>query len=136
VVGVTPVGAQDAAGYLRLPGDADAAAEFATTLTVLFGLAVVTLLKGKVWTALFAVFVPPLMLVGAIRIARPGSPWARWRYQDRPKKLAKASYRERRLRRPVISAKIWLQDMLAGHHDVPSPPTAARSSMRDTFSGK
>lgn len=136
LVGVTPVGAQDAAGYLRLPGDSDAAPVFATTLTVLFGLAVVTLLKGKVWTALFAVFVPPLMLAGAIRIARPGSPWARWRYQDRPKKLARASYRELRLRRPVISAKIRLQDLLAGHHDVPLPPATARPARQDTFSPK
>jgi hypothetical protein len=136
LVGVTPVGAQDAAGYLRLPGTADAAAEFATTLTVLFSLAVVTLLKGKVWTALFAVFVPPLFLIGAIRTARPGSPWARWRYQDRPKKLASASYRELRLRRPVISAKIWLQDLLAGHHDVPAPPAAKQADLQDTFSPK
>jgi hypothetical protein len=136
LVGVTPVGAQDAAGYLRLPGTSDAAAEFATTLTVLFGLAVVTLLKGKVWTALFAVFVPPLFLVGAIRTARPGSPWARWRYRDRPKKLASASYRELRLRRPVILAKIKLQDLLAGHHDIPSPPAVTRAGMQDTFSQK
>jgi hypothetical protein len=136
LVGVTPVGAQDAASYLRLPGTSDASAEFAITLTVFFLLAVVTLLKGKVWTALFAVFVPPLFLAGAIRIARPGSPWARWRYQDRRRKLGKAAYREARFRRPVILAKIWLQDLLAGHHDVPVAPAPRRPGVRDTFSPK
>ncbi|MEP7026384.1 MAG: hypothetical protein ABJB47_21785, partial [Actinomycetota bacterium] len=136
LVGVTPIGAQDAAGYLRLPGTSDAAAEFAVTLTAFFLLAAVTLLKGKVWTALFAMFVPPLLLAGAIRIARPGSPWARWRYLSRPRKMAKATYREHRLRRPVISVKIRLQDLLAGHHDGPAASTARRAGMSDTYTPK
>jgi len=92
-------------------------------------LASVTLLKGKLWTGLVGLFVPPLFVVGAIRLARPGSPWARWRYGKRPGKLTKADRREQRLRRPVINAKIRIQDLLAGQPGEPAilldrPPPA------------
>ncbi|MEV0270192.1 hypothetical protein AB0H43_15540 [Hamadaea sp. NPDC050747] len=84
-------------------------------------LAAITLLKGKIWTGLVGLFVPILLYVGAIRLARPGSPWARWRYlKDTPRargKLAKAQWRERRIRRPLIRAKIWLQELLAGRFE-------------------
>lgn len=88
---------------------------------VSLGLAVLTLLKGKIWTGLVGLFVPILLWIGAIRLARPGSPWARWRYlrdTDRARhKLAKAEWRERRLRRPIVRAKIWVQELVAGRHD-------------------
>jgi hypothetical protein len=115
LLGASPVGMHDAADYLGLPSTADAIA----VLALLFLLAAVTLLKGKIWTGLFGLFMPVLFFVGALRIARPGSPWARWRYQQRPRKLAKAHRREQRLRRPVIRVKIRLQDLLAGHPDPP-----------------
>jgi len=86
---------------------------------MLFALAVVTLLKGKIWTGLFGLFVPLLFIVGAVRLARPGSPWDRWRYRDRLGKRARASRREERLRLPVINAKIRVQDLLTGRHDQP-----------------
>ncbi|WP_299564320.1 hypothetical protein [uncultured Mycolicibacterium sp.] len=77
-------------------------------------LAVVVLLKGKVWTGLIGMFITPLLFVGAIRLSRPHAPWARWRYTDRPGKMHRALVRERRLRRPVVQAKIWVQDAIAG----------------------
>lgn len=87
-------------------------------------LAVITLLKGKIWTGLIGLFVPLLLFVGSIRLARPASPWARWRYRAESKrgkaKLHKARWREERIRRPVIRAKIWFQELLAGHFDLPS----------------
>ncbi|TKK90050.1 hypothetical protein FDA94_06380 [Herbidospora galbida] len=78
--------------------------------------AVVTLLKGKIWSGLLGVFVPLFGYVGAVRLARPGSPWARWFYGDRPVKLAKALHREERWRRPVIKAKIAVQEFVSGRH--------------------
>jgi hypothetical protein len=120
LLGVSPVGVYDLADYLELPSTGDAAAVLVIAVVVFFLLATVTLLKGKIWTGLAGVFVPVLFFVGAIRIARPGSPWARWRYHARPRKLAQAEYRERRFRRPVERAKIWLQDLLAGHPDPPA----------------
>ncbi|NUT19128.1 MAG: hypothetical protein HOV77_08070 [Hamadaea sp.] len=84
-------------------------------------LAAITLLKGKIWTGLAGLFIPVLLYVGALRLARPGSPWARWRYvADTPRaraKLAKAEWRERRIRRPLIRAKIWLQELVAGRFE-------------------
>jgi hypothetical protein len=78
------------------------------------GLAVVVLLKGKVWTGLVGMFITPLLVVGAVRLSRPHAPWARWRYTTRPRKMHRALERERWQRRPVVQAKLWLQDAISG----------------------
>ena len=57
---------------------------------------------------------PPLLVIGAIRLSRPHAPWARWRYTTRPNKMRRALERERRIRRPVVQAKLWLQCAIAG----------------------
>jgi hypothetical protein len=117
LIGVSPVGVKNVADYQRLlPASAAAVATLQVTVAVLFILAAITLLKGKLWTGLFGLFVPPVFIIGALRLARPGSPWARWRYRNRPAKLARADRREQRFRRPVINVKIWIQDLLAGQH--------------------
>lgn len=125
LIGVSPVGVRDVADYHHMPGSPAAVWTLMLTLGVLFLLAVVTLLKGKPWTTLLGVVLPLALLVGAVRLARPGSPWARWRYRDRPGKLAAALRREQRLRQPVIRAKDRLQDLVTGRHDqspaVPDP---------------
>jgi heme/copper-type cytochrome/quinol oxidase subunit 4 len=77
-------------------------------------MAVIVLLKGKVWTGLVGMFFNPLLIVGAIRLSRPHAPWARWRYTTRTKKMHRALERERYMRRPVVQAKLWLQDAVAG----------------------
>ena len=82
-------------------------------------LAVVVLLKGKLWTGLVGMFITPLLFIGAIRVSRPHAPWARWHYQDKPKKMHKALERERYLRRPVVQAKLWLQHLIAGEPRFP-----------------
>ncbi len=94
-------------------------------LVVNLVLAVVTLLKGKIWTGLAGLFVPVLLVVGATRLARPGSPWAHWFFapgsrRPSPAKMARAVRRETRWRRPVIRAKIAFQEFLSGRHDLPS----------------
>jgi hypothetical protein len=120
LLGITPVGVKNVADYQRLlPGTPGAVATLHVAVAVLFVLASVTLLKGKIWTGLVGLFVPPLFIVGAIRLARPGSPWARWRYRDRPGKQAKAERREQHLREPVIRLKIRVQDKMTGPHDLP-----------------
>lgn len=86
---------------------------------VLAAVAVAGLLIGLV-----GMFITPLLLFGAIRLSRPHAPWARWRYAGRPKKMHRGLERERRLRRPVVSGKLWLQHVIAGeprfpdHHEV------------------
>ncbi|MEV7965267.1 hypothetical protein AB0O34_04710 [Sphaerisporangium sp. NPDC088356] len=97
----------------------------ALLLTVNLVLAVVTLLKGKIWTGLAGLFAPILLIAGAVRLARPGSPWAHWFFapgsrRPKPSKMAKAVHRENRWRRPAIRVKISIQEFVSGRHDLPS----------------
>ena len=77
-----------------------------TSIVILLYLALIaiTLLKGKVWTGLLGILIPLFLIVGAIRVGRPHSPWARWRYRPGKRrgeaKLARAQTRERRYRAP------------------------------------
>jgi hypothetical protein len=124
LMGVTPAGVKNVNDYQRLlPVSPAVVTTLHLAAVALFVVASITLLKGKIWTGLFGLFVPLLFIAGAIRLARPGSPWARWRYRNRPGKLARADRREQRLRQPVVRAKIRIQDLLAGGHD---QQTAAR----------
>nr|WP_139279726.1 hypothetical protein [Rhodococcus yunnanensis] len=81
---------------------------------VQLGLCAVVVLKGKIWTGLVGLFFVPILIVGALRLSRPGAPWARWRYTVRPKKMERSLGRERKIRRPAIRVKIYLQDLIAG----------------------
>ena len=92
-------------------------------------LAAIVIAKGKIWTGLFGMFFPPLLVVGALRLSRPGAPWARWRYADRRRMMYRAIVRERRYRRPVIRAKIFIQDLIAGKPDVEHARVAAEAEL-------
>jgi hypothetical protein len=52
------------------------------------GVAAVAFAKGRVLLGVFGLFVPVVALFAALRLARPGSPWAHWRYDEA--KLARA----------------------------------------------
>lgn len=54
------------------------------------------LLKGKPWLSVVGLFVPGLAWVGAVRLARPRSWWARHVYHDGGRKQRLAVERERR----------------------------------------
>ncbi|KOX26908.1 membrane protein [Saccharothrix sp. NRRL B-16348] len=86
-------------------------------ILVNLGFAIVALLKGKVWTGLIGLLVPVLPEIGAVRLARPGSPWARWRYAEGSRKLRRAYRREARIRQPLIQVKIRVQEFISGRHD-------------------
>ncbi|WP_051812931.1 phosphatidylglycerol lysyltransferase domain-containing protein [Kitasatospora sp. MBT63] len=95
---------------------------------ILLLLVVITLLKGKLWTGLLGVMLSPLALVGAIRLARPQSPWARWRYRSRPKRLARAERREARIHGRITTYRTAAYNFVAGapnaseQQDRPAPP--------------
>ncbi len=91
---------------------------FALILTL--PLAVLVVLKGKVWTGLLGMFFVPLLFIAAIRLSRPQAPWARYLYTRRLDKMSRALQRERTLRRPVVRAKLWLQYTIAGTPRMPS----------------
>ncbi|AKN16849.1 hypothetical protein MHAE_00750 [Mycobacterium haemophilum DSM 44634] len=92
-------------------------------LALALPLAVVVLLKGKVWTGLLGMFIVVLLIIGAIRLSRPHAPWARWRYTTQPDKMRRSLQRERKLRRPVVRAKLWLQCAIAGTPRLPDERT-------------
>jgi hypothetical protein len=121
LVGVRPIGFSD---VHDLGPDPDHTVPVGVFLLVLanllinLALAIVTLFKGKIWTGLLGLFLPVVLIVSAIRLARPGSPWARWRYGPDTRKLRSALRREERLRRPLIRVKIWVQEFIAGRHDL------------------
>ena len=92
-------------------------------------LCVICVLKGKIPTGVVGVVIGFAALVGAIRLAKPGSWWAAHRYDSRPRRAARAAdrYDERyevvRNRRPgqahadpqsssgtVTSMNLWNQD--------------------------
>lgn len=74
-------------------------------------LCVICLLKGKVVTGVTGIVLGVVAFVGAIRLAKPGSWWARRRYASRPRRAARAvnRYDQRREER-------WnrLRDLVAG----------------------
>lgn len=83
VVGVSPVKVNGMSEHV-------AALRYGAVVALLihFVLVAVTALKGKYPTALIGLFVSPITWVAAVRLARPTSPWARWRYD--PEKLDRA----------------------------------------------
>ncbi len=110
-------------------GDMSAGGNVARAAVALFILVdvapvVITLMKGKIWTGVVGLFIPVLAFVGAIRLARPNSPWARRRYPKRPKKLAKAQQREARLDAHAIAWRDAFFDLIAGKPHLPSLPAA------------
>jgi hypothetical protein len=97
------------AGFLPFATDAGAPTIVATMVVVL-GLAVLAALKGKYVVAVTGMLLPLISLTGAIRLAKPTSPWARKRYAPGSRKLARATARyERHTRRYQR-----FQDRLAG----------------------
>ncbi|MEU4315039.1 hypothetical protein [Nocardia sp. NPDC024068] len=120
---------------LEINGLRDQPGAWIRVLVVVFALvnlalAAVVIAKGKIWTGLFGMFFLPLLVVGALRLSRPGAPWARWRYgPSRRRLMYRAIVRERRYRRPVIRAKIFVQDLIAGKPDVEHVRSAAEEEL-------
>lgn len=82
-------------------------------------LAITCVLKGKYRCALFGIFLFPVAVVGAVRLARPKSIWARHRYHG--KRLEKATRRADefdRHWRPVQTD--WI-DFIGGRPSQPDP---------------
>ena len=77
----------------------------------------VVVLKGKLTTAVLAAFVPLLALVAALRLARPGSAWAKRRYKDEPEKLRRATERDEGWQK----VRLRLLDLVGGAPSEPSP---------------
>jgi hypothetical protein len=111
------------------PLDANGSSTLAILASVALALAFCALvaLKGKISTAVIGMFIPPVAWVAAIRLARPGSWWAKRRYEPGSGKLAKAEARKERHDRRVRR----FQDLVGGAPSLPSPPTGGGSKPPD-----
>ncbi len=79
--------------------------------------------KAKFSTAVIGVLIPVVAVVGAIRLARPGSPWARRFYS--PARIERARRRSRRFDARFGKLGLSLEDLVAGR---PSDQVAPTSS--------
>ena len=120
ILGFKPAGT-NTAGLTR----GAAAGVIAITVVIDLCFAVVCLVKGKFWTGFFSIFVPLLGVVGAIRVARPTSPWAHKRYGQKPGRLAKAQRREAHVNATWRAWREAFFDLIAGKPHLPSVTAAA-----------
>jgi hypothetical protein len=109
VIGTRPFGLDD-------PGSI---AGTTAAIVVVVGLAVVCFAKGRVLLGVIGLFVPAVAAVGAARLARPRSPWSRWRYDAGARERAEARFAATR---PLQRLGRRAQDLIAG---APSQPSSA-----------
>ena len=79
-------------GFLPFSTD-DGAAPIVLTMLVVLALSAVAIVKGKIVMGVAGVLFPIVGIIGAIRLARPGSIWAKRRYEPGSRKLARATKR-------------------------------------------
>ena len=86
-------------GFLPFSTD-DGAVPIIITMLIVLSIAAVAILKGKIVMGVAGVLFPLVGVIGAIRLAKPGSFWAERRYKPGSRKLARAERRyERHTRR-------------------------------------
>lgn len=91
--------------------------EIAAAILLVLVLCALALIKGRFILGLVGLVLPPLALFAAIRLAKPGSPWARWRYPPESRRLRRAT---KRFARAAARYQRW-QDLIAGAPGLPSP---------------
>jgi len=110
VIGTAPLELEDARDGSRL------GLSLALVVNCIFAAA--ALLKGKLVIGAIGIFIPVVAIVGAVRLAKPSSPWARVRYAKHPAKMTRAEARFG----PEYEARMnRLKDLLGG---APSKPAS------------
>jgi hypothetical protein len=117
LVGFSPFGVKDVDGIelsVRLT---------ATGILIAGGvLAVICVVKGKYRSALFGLFLPPVGLIAALRLARPSSIWARHRY--RGKRLERATRRAADFDKRWAPLQTDWENFVGGKPSQPDPPAS------------
>lgn len=83
---------------------------------------IVCYLKGKLFLGTVGIFVLPLAVVGAVRLAKPNSPWAHLRYKNDPFRLDRARRRDERFHRRWRQRKHYIWDLIGGKPSLHLPP--------------
>ena len=107
--------------HLTPTSDAHASSRWALTAAVTLNLVLVLIaaLKGRFLLATIGVFVWVFAWIGAIRLGKPTSVWARWRYKPDSRKHRRAAERDARYRARWVPRKDRLLDLIGG---APSDP--------------
>jgi hypothetical protein len=107
---------------------------FVIALTVVYVvLMAICLAKGKVFTSLAGLIIPYFLIVGALRLGRPNTPWAWLFYRRNPAKQRRAAARfdgsrlNERVRRRILDA-IGVSPALA---PVPAVPDDLQASINE-----
>ncbi|MFJ5935301.1 hypothetical protein ACWDUX_09875 [Streptomyces sp. NPDC003444] len=115
--GFSPLGVNDVSEDERQ----DRAA-FIATIVLNFLFILVSLVKGKFRMAVMGVFVPFVALVGAVRLARPGSWWSKRFYRRRHRARARSRLRTYRHDRRWTKVRRRFQDLIGGFQERVSGP--------------
>jgi hypothetical protein len=75
---------------------------------------VVCYLKGKLFVGTIGIFVPPVAFVGAVRLAKPGSPWARRQYASNAARMERARRRDESFHQLWERRKHAVWDVIGG----------------------
>jgi hypothetical protein len=110
-------------GFVPLDASGGSIAAIVASVLITLGICALVALKGKLSSAVIGMFIPPVAWVAAIRLARPGSWWARRRYAEGSRKLIEATQRKERHDRRVRR----FQDLVGGAPSLPSPRTGGGS---------
>jgi hypothetical protein len=84
-------------------------------------LSLICVLKGKYRSALFGLFLPPVGLIGALRLARPASIWARHRYHGR--RMERATRRAADFDQRWAPLQTDWENFVGGKPSLPNPPS-------------
>ncbi|HEY2207340.1 MAG TPA: hypothetical protein VGH99_23020 [Pseudonocardia sp.] len=96
-----------------------------STVLVNGSLVVIALLKRRVWLGVLGLMFPLFALWGAVRVGKPDSPWARWRYRPESRRMALAVARTLRQEARWERLKFKIFDAIAGRPDT-EPPSRRR----------
>lgn len=108
-------------GFLPVGTD-DSIPVIIVTVLIVLGISAIAIFKGKIFMGIAGMLFLLVGVIGAIRLAKPGSPWANRRYKPGSKKLARA---EKRYGKHTARYQRF-QDQIAGapHLDGPKPKAA------------
>lgn len=122
LAGFSPLGVNDMTADERQDR-----ATFILTLALNFLLVLVTLVKGKFRMAVIGTLVPFVAIVGAVRLARPGSWWSRRLYAGRHRTRARSRLRAYRHDKRWVRVRRRAQDLIGGFQErVPGRGSAPR----------
>jgi hypothetical protein len=93
------------------------------TITVNLLLSIIAGLKGKIYMAVFGVFIPFLSFVTSIRLAEPDSIWARYFYKHKPHKQHRSVDRYKKYEQVWRVRKESLWDLIGGKPGRPPKKT-------------